>query len=91
MGIISAVLWAILVGAVIGSLGRLVVPGPQHIGFVRTVVLGIAGAVVGGLIGGAAALTAWVTFVIEVLVAAFLLALFTGAIFGGRRGGRVYR
>jgi uncharacterized membrane protein YeaQ/YmgE (transglycosylase-associated protein family) len=38
-------------GAVVGALGRLVVPGPNPIGFVRTVLAGWAGSFLGGLVG----------------------------------------
>ena len=41
----------IIGGAVIGGLGRLAIPGPNPIGFVRTVLAGWAGSFVGGLVG----------------------------------------
>jgi uncharacterized membrane protein YeaQ/YmgE (transglycosylase-associated protein family) len=41
----------IIGGAIIGGLGRLVVPGPNPIGFVRTVLAGLAGSFLGGLVG----------------------------------------
>lgn len=41
----------IIGGAIIGALGRLVVPGPNPIGFVRTVLVGWAGSFLGGLVG----------------------------------------
>jgi uncharacterized membrane protein YeaQ/YmgE (transglycosylase-associated protein family) len=48
------VIWGILgligIGIVIGVLARLIVPGKQHISMVMTVVLGVAGALIGGLI-----------------------------------------
>ncbi len=47
-------LWILLMiigGAIIGALGRLVVPGPNPIGFVRTVLAGWAGSFLGGLLG----------------------------------------
>lgn len=43
----------ILIGIVIGVLARLALPGRQHIGFFMTILLGIAGAVIGGLIASA--------------------------------------
>ncbi len=45
------ILLMIIGGAIIGALGRLVVPGPNPIGFVRTVLAGWAGAFLGGLVG----------------------------------------
>jgi uncharacterized membrane protein YeaQ/YmgE (transglycosylase-associated protein family) len=41
--------WA-LCGLVVGLIARLVVPGPHRLGFIRTLLLGIGGAFVGGLI-----------------------------------------
>jgi uncharacterized membrane protein YeaQ/YmgE (transglycosylase-associated protein family) len=48
--IIVNVLGLILTGLVLGVLARLVIPGRQAIGLLRTVLVGIAGAVIGGLI-----------------------------------------
>lgn len=48
---LALVLIMIIGGAVIGALGRLVVPGPNPIGFVRTVLAGWAGSFLGGLVG----------------------------------------
>lgn len=44
---VSDILSAILVGAVIGLLGRLVLPGRQRLGIFATFILGIAAAVLG--------------------------------------------
>ena len=41
----------ILSGLVIGALGRLAVPGPQPIGCLWTVLVGIAGSLLAGLVG----------------------------------------
>ena len=45
------ILWAIVVGFVIGLIARAVLPGAQHLGFVMTTTLGIAGSFVGAFIG----------------------------------------
>ncbi|HEY3733578.1 MAG TPA: hypothetical protein VGL63_06655 [Streptosporangiaceae bacterium] len=67
----------ILIGLVVGGLGRLIVPGPQRIGLILTVLIGIAGAVAGGAAtralegpghGG-------ISFVISLVIAAVLVAL----------------
>jgi uncharacterized membrane protein YeaQ/YmgE (transglycosylase-associated protein family) len=47
------ILGLIFIGIVIGVLARLVLPGRQHIGVLMTILLGIAGAVVGGVIASA--------------------------------------
>jgi uncharacterized membrane protein YeaQ/YmgE (transglycosylase-associated protein family) len=44
------VLWIVL-GLVAGSVARLVMPGPDPLGLVRTILLGIGGALLGGLLG----------------------------------------
>ena len=50
MGIMH-ILWAIIVGFVVGLIARAVLPGAQHLGFVATTILGILGSIVGGVIG----------------------------------------
>ncbi|MFK4071612.1 GlsB/YeaQ/YmgE family stress response membrane protein [Streptomyces sp. NPDC029674] len=44
---ISGLISAILIGAVIGILGRLVIPGRQRIGLLWTIVVGIVAALIG--------------------------------------------
>lgn len=44
---ISGLISAVVIGVVIGILGRLVVPGRQRIGLLWTLVVGIAAALVG--------------------------------------------
>ena len=45
------IIWSIIVGFIVGLIARAVLPGAQHMGFILTTVLGIAGSIVGGLIG----------------------------------------
>ena len=47
------ILGLIVIGIVIGILARLVLPGRQRIGAGMTVLLGIAGALVGGIVASA--------------------------------------
>jgi uncharacterized membrane protein YeaQ/YmgE (transglycosylase-associated protein family) len=49
MGILST----ILVGLIVGAIARFVTPGEQPMGWIATILLGIAGAFVGGLGGQA--------------------------------------
>jgi uncharacterized membrane protein YeaQ/YmgE (transglycosylase-associated protein family) len=53
--IIGLALWAflstIVVGLIIGALGRLVVPGQQPIGLLATVLCGLCGSIIGGFVG----------------------------------------
>jgi len=62
-------------GLVIGALGRLLVPGPNPIGFWWTVLCGIGGSLVGGLLGRSIFHFGFVTLALEVLVAAAFVAL----------------
>jgi uncharacterized membrane protein YeaQ/YmgE (transglycosylase-associated protein family) len=44
------ILGLILVGLIIGALARLLLPGRQKIGIALTLLLGVAGALIGGLV-----------------------------------------
>jgi uncharacterized membrane protein YeaQ/YmgE (transglycosylase-associated protein family) len=48
---LGLIFYLLVVGVVAGYLARLLVPGPDKIGFVRTVALGIVGSFVGGFLG----------------------------------------
>ncbi|MGH4032011.1 GlsB/YeaQ/YmgE family stress response membrane protein [Actinomycetota bacterium Odt1-20B] len=50
---ISGIISAILIGIVIGVLGRLALPGRQHIGVLWTILVGIAAAFVGTAVAAA--------------------------------------
>jgi uncharacterized membrane protein YeaQ/YmgE (transglycosylase-associated protein family) len=45
------IIWYIIVGFIVGWIARAIMPGAQHLGFIMTTLLGIAGSIVGGLIG----------------------------------------
>jgi uncharacterized membrane protein YeaQ/YmgE (transglycosylase-associated protein family) len=87
---ITGVISAILVGIVVGTLGRLVVPGRQRIPIWLTIVVGIIAAFIGTAIArglGLPTATAgidWVELLVQVLVAAVGVAIVAGAM-GGRR------
>ena len=44
------IIWSIIVGFIIGLIARSLLPGAQHLGFLMTTLLGIAGSIFGGLI-----------------------------------------
>jgi uncharacterized membrane protein YeaQ/YmgE (transglycosylase-associated protein family) len=46
-------LWVILIGLVIGALAKLIMPGKDPGGFIVTILIGIAGSLVGTWIGRA--------------------------------------
>lgn len=59
--------WLIIVGAIVGALGRLFHPGPDAMGWIVTVVLGVVSLIIGGLIANGF----W-RFVIGVIIAVIL-------------------
>ncbi len=72
---ISGIITAIVIGAIIGALGRLVVPGRQNIQIWLTIVVGIVAALIGTAIAGAlgVAQTAgidWIELIIQIALAA---------------------
>ncbi|MBC9724210.1 GlsB/YeaQ/YmgE family stress response membrane protein [Streptomyces sp. TRM68367] len=76
---ISGIISAIVVGIVIGVLGRLVVPGRQRIGMLRTVLVGIVAALVGSAIAAAFGVADtkgvdWVEWIFQIALAAFGVA-----------------
>jgi uncharacterized membrane protein YeaQ/YmgE (transglycosylase-associated protein family) len=84
-GIISA----IIVGAIIGVLGRLVVPGRQRIAIWLTILIGIVAALVGSLLANALGVGStrgidWIELIIQVALAAIGVSLLSGS-FGRRR------
>ena len=63
--------WLIIVGAIVGALGRLIHPGRDPMGFILTTLLGIAALVIAGLIFS----SGWLEFIVGIIVAAVLVAL----------------
>ena len=45
------IIWAIIVGFIVGLIARAIMPGVEHFGFWMTSLIGIGGSLVGGLIG----------------------------------------
>ena len=72
-------IWFILVGALVGALGRLIHPGRDAMGWLLTIAIGIISMIVAAAIS-----SGWLAFVIGVVVAVVLVAL-VGRI-GGDRG-----
>ena len=70
------IIWFVVVGAVIGLIARLIIPGTGGMGFLLTVVVGIIGAVVGGWLAGQVfEETQGVDWIASILVAAVLVWL----------------
>lgn len=89
---ITGIISAIIIGAIIGLLGRLVVPGKQHIPIWLTIVIGIVAAFIGGFVAGALGYGnsnggfPWILLLIQVVIAAIGVAIVAGTY--GRRGVR---
>ena len=69
----------IIVGAVVGALGRLFHPGVDPMGWILTILIGIASLVVAGLVFDSTVLT----FIVGIIVAVVLVAL-VGRVFRDR-------
>ncbi|MFH8342159.1 GlsB/YeaQ/YmgE family stress response membrane protein [Streptomyces sp. AM6-12] len=72
---ISGIISAIVIGLIIGVLGRLVVPGRQHIGVLWTIVVGIVAALVGSAIAAGIGVAHtrgpdWIEWLIQIALAA---------------------
>lgn len=77
---IGTIISAVIVGAIVGALARLVMPGQQSIGVVMTIVLGILGSVIGSWltyqVGYSNSNGGWeiIPFIVGVIVAVVLIA-----------------
>jgi uncharacterized membrane protein YeaQ/YmgE (transglycosylase-associated protein family) len=93
---ITGVFSAILIGLVIGVLGRLVVPGKQRIPILLTILVGIGAAFVGTALARAMGIPTdtpgvdWLELLVQVIVAAIGVAIIA-AVFGRPRSGILRR
>lgn len=89
---ITGVITAILIGIVVGVLGRLVLPGRQPIGMLVTILVGIVSAFIGTAIARAIGIPTatsgidWMELLVQVVVAVVGVAL-VAALMGRRRTG----
>ena len=73
------IIWTIVLGFIIGLIAKLVHPGKEHMGFIMTVLLGIAGSFLAGIIGQA---IGWYKvgegagFIASIIVAIILLVIY---------------
>lgn len=80
---VTGIISALIVGLIIGALGRLVVPGRQSIPIWLTIVVGIVAAIVGTLIAGAFGVSDtagldWVELFFQIVLAAVGVAIVAG-------------
>ncbi len=66
-------LWLIIVGAIVGALGRFLHPGRDPMGWILTIVLGIVSLIVAGLIFNSTALQ----FIVGIIIAAVILVIWS--------------
>jgi uncharacterized membrane protein YeaQ/YmgE (transglycosylase-associated protein family) len=88
---ITGIITAIIIGAIIGFVGRLVAPGKQNIPIWMTIVVGIVAAFIGTFIAGLFNVAAtggidWIELILQIVVAAIGVTLVAGIY--GRRGVR---
>ena len=85
---VAGIISALIVGLIVGALGRLVVPGKQSIPIWLTMLIGVVAALLGTAIARAVGVAStagfdWTEFLIQVVLAAVGVALVVGI--GGRR------
>jgi uncharacterized membrane protein YeaQ/YmgE (transglycosylase-associated protein family) len=85
---VSGIISAIIVGLIIGALGRLVVPGKQNIPIWLTILIGIVAALIGTFIASALGVNDtrgidWIELIIQIVLAAVGVGIAAGAL--GRR------
>ena len=88
---ITGIITALIVGLIIGALGRLVVPGKQNIPIWLTLVIGVVAALLGTVIARAVGVSDtkgvdWIELLFQVVLAAIGVALVAGT--SSRRGVR---
>ncbi|MFE9172113.1 GlsB/YeaQ/YmgE family stress response membrane protein [Streptomyces kebangsaanensis] len=76
---ITGIISAIVIGIIIGVLGRLVVPGRQRIGVLWTILIGIVAALIGAAIASALGVADtkgvdWIEWLIQIALAALGVA-----------------
>jgi uncharacterized membrane protein YeaQ/YmgE (transglycosylase-associated protein family) len=80
---VESIIGAIIIGAIIGALGRLFLPGRQEIGWILTIVVGIVAALIGTALAqylGVATTRGidWIELVMQVLLAVVGVGLVAG-------------
>ncbi len=82
-GVIGSIVGGLILGLIIGPLGRLVLPGKQNISLGMTILIGAAAAIAGGLIADAIGVgdtsgIDWIKLLIQVGLAAVGVAIYAG-------------
>ena len=73
----GGILYTILIGAVVGVLARFLKPGADPMGWILTILLGMAGAWVGGYVSGALGIgNRYLGFAVSIACAIVLLFIY---------------
>lgn len=86
---VTGIITAIIVGAIIGALGRLVLPGKQSIGILLTIIVGIVAALIGTFIASTIGVNDtrgidWIELALQIGLAVVGVAIVAG-LKGGNR------
>ena len=87
---VTGIISAIVIGAIIGALARLILPGKQNIPIWLTILVGIAAAILGTFLARAIGISTttsgidWLELLVQLVVAVIAVAIVAGAV--GRRG-----
>jgi uncharacterized membrane protein YeaQ/YmgE (transglycosylase-associated protein family) len=97
---VGSIILALIVGAIIGVVARLVMPGRQDIGMLTTVLIGAVGSLIGSAVASQCGYhnanggVAWIPFFIGVAAAVVLIGIYQSVVVRrtrpglmGRRGG----
>ncbi len=90
---VTGIISAIVIGAIIGALARLILPGRQNLPIWLTILIGIAAAILGTFIARALGIPTqtsgidWLELLVQLGVAVLAVALVVG-VYGRRRGVR---
>ena len=92
---LTTIVVTVILGAIIGVLARLVLPGRQDISTLMTVLLGIVGALIGSWLWtgvfnkGDTSGIDWIALIMGVIVAAVLIVIYERVVAGRRTTSRV--
>ena len=87
---IGAIIGWIIIGLIAGALAKLIMPGDDPGGIIVTMLIGIAGAIVGGFLAGLIGLGGggWIWSILIATIGAIILLAIYRAVVGGRTARR---
>jgi uncharacterized membrane protein YeaQ/YmgE (transglycosylase-associated protein family) len=79
IGLTLKLLGLVITGVIVGALARLVLPGSQPLGWLRTILYGIGGALIGALLATVFDFGWFLEFLLAIGAAAVLISVFSAA------------